>query len=104
MGITRAVTTTTTAVIHLTGRLTTLGDRTTTAAIELTGIISIITTATKSGQVGVRARLISWLGATPSQLFLSEPEASAVKASRSHGETDEVREAPSPILQITRQR
>ena len=48
MGITRAATTTTTVVIHLTGRLTTLGDRTTTAAIDLASIISIITTATKA--------------------------------------------------------
>ena len=48
MGITHAVTTTTTAVIRLTGRLTTLGGHTTTAAIELTSIISIITTATKA--------------------------------------------------------
>ena len=50
MGITRAVTTATTGVIHLTGRLTTLGDRTTTAAVELISIISIITIATKSGR------------------------------------------------------
>ena len=48
MGITRVATTTTTAVIQLTERLTTLDGRTTTAAIELTGIISIITTATKA--------------------------------------------------------
>ena len=48
MGITPAATTATTAVIHLTARLTTLDGRTTTAAIELTSIISIITTATKA--------------------------------------------------------
>ena len=48
MGITRAATTTTTAVIHLTERLTTLDGRTTTAAVALTSIISIITTATKA--------------------------------------------------------
>ena len=48
MGITRVATTTTTAVIRLTGRLTTLGGRTTTAGVELTSIISIITTATKA--------------------------------------------------------
>ncbi len=47
MGITRAATTTITAVIRLTGRLTTLDGHTTTAAIELTSIIRIITTATK---------------------------------------------------------
>lgn len=39
---------TTTAVIQLTERLTTLGDRTTTAAVALTSIISIIITAIKA--------------------------------------------------------
>ena len=47
MGITRAATTTTTAVIHLTERPTTVDGRTTTEAKELTGIISTIT-ATKA--------------------------------------------------------
>jgi hypothetical protein len=48
MGITRVATTTTTAVIHLTERLTTVGGRTTTGVIELTSTISI-PTATKAG-------------------------------------------------------
>ena len=47
MGITPAATTTTTAVIHITERRTTVGGRT-TEGIELTSIISIITTATKA--------------------------------------------------------
>ena len=51
MGITRVATTTTTAVIHLTERLTTVGGRTTTGVIELTSIIGIITTATKNGRM-----------------------------------------------------
>src|SRR6476659_5206874 len=49
MGITHAAITTTTAVIRLTGRLTTPDGLTTTAGIERTSIISITTTATKSG-------------------------------------------------------
>ena len=68
MGITHAATTTITAVIHITERIT-LDGRTTTAAIELTSIISIITTATKAD--GLVRGLISWLGATPSQLLFS---------------------------------
>jgi hypothetical protein len=68
MGITRAATTATTAVIHITERITILGDRTTTEAIDLTSIISIITTATKA-QVGVK--LSGWLGAIPSQPFFA---------------------------------
>ena len=69
MGITHAATTTTTAVIRLTGRLTTLGGHTTTVANDLTGIISIITTAIKAD--GLVRGLISWLGATPSQLLFA---------------------------------
>jgi len=59
MGIIRAATTTTTAVIHLTeritalGGITTLGGLTTTEAIDHTSIIRIITTATKA-RVGVK--------------------------------------------------
>ena len=68
MGITRAATTATTAVIHLTGRLTTLDGRTTIAAIELTSIIGITITVTKM-RVGVR--LSGWLGVIPSQPFFA---------------------------------
>ena len=87
MGITRAATTATTAVIHITERITILGGRTTTEAIDLTNIIRIITTATKA-QVGVN--LSGWLGAIPSQpffvCFLPEAESSPVKPDALTGE------------------
>ena len=100
MGITRVATTTTTAVIHLTERLTTVGGRTTTAVIELTSIISI-TTATKAG-VDVTVNWLAWSNSKPAFSCLSRiiPRKSL---SFSCGR-DEVREAPCRIPQISRYR
>jgi hypothetical protein len=101
MGITRAATTATTAVIHLTERLTTLDGRTIIGAIELTSIISNITTAIKA-QVGVKK--VAGLEQFQASLFLPEAEPSPVKSLMLSRGTDEVREAPYLIPQISRQR
>jgi len=77
MGITRAATTTTTAVIHLTERITILGGRTTTAAIDIRSITSIITTATKR-VVHVRVNRLAWSNSKPA-FFLREAELFPVK-------------------------
>ena len=77
IAITRAATTTTTAVIHLTERLTTVDGRTIIGAIELTNIISIITTATKR-VVHVRVNRLAWSNSKPA-FFLREAELFPVK-------------------------
>jgi hypothetical protein len=68
MVITHAAITAITVVgIHITERITTVGGPT-TAIDTTTSITSVITTATKSHRL---VRLIGWLGAIPSQLFLA---------------------------------
>lgn len=74
IAITRAATTTTTAVIQLTERITILGGRITTEAIELTSIISIITTATRR-RVG-KVKWLAWSNSKPA-FFCLKPNHSA---------------------------